>query len=101
MKEFRTLLSAYANGTPVSPSGGHLASVPHCWVTTAVSALRLMVPPFASLTRSPTLTWTTFPASAVANDVVNGGVVWNVTGQSCCTPSSGAHWVRPSPFRSP
>ena len=52
--------------------------------------------PLASCTRPPAGIWMTSPTRLWATPTADG----NVTGQSACTPSSGAHSLRPLPFRS-
>ena len=100
-----TFLSTYTNGTPVSFSDGH-SWLTHDWVTTAVSALRLMTPVVKSSVRPPGGIWMMSPASPVGqlgdgDGPLMTGFAAKVTGQSCCKPSSGAHCTSPSPLRSP
>src|SRR5207247_9572883 len=98
----RQFLSAYTNGTPVSFSDWH-STLTHDWVWTAVSALRLITPLVASLTRPPGGIWMISPASGIVSlgDTPTIGFASKVLGQSCCKPSSGAHCTSPSPLRSP
>ena len=82
--------------TPVLASAGKPEPPP----VTAVSADRISTLESPSITRPPAGIWITLPTSSWSELVRYGGAVWKRTGQSSCSPSSGAHSLLPSPSRS-